>query len=105
MEAQNHPLYPVDREHLNRLLSKNIPNNDDFILLARLLIRYEDFPGAKDLKMDMVKTLENWGLSREELNKTTKRLWSKGDATDATPQAASDEIVGSGFDASDNSVN
>ncbi len=102
MEGQNHPLYSIDREHLNVLLTKKIPEKDDFIILARLLIRYEDFPGAKDLKMDMLKILENWGLSREELNQTTKQIWSRGHSNQ---QALSDDIVGSGFDSSDDSAN
>ena len=68
MEGQNHPLYSIDRDNLNRLLSVNTPNDEDMVEIARLLIRYEDFPGAQDLKMDMLKILKIWGITKELLN-------------------------------------
>ncbi len=97
MEGQIHPLYLVDREHVNRLLAKEIPGDQDLINLARLLMRYEGFPGANDIQMDMLKTLKFWGLTKEELNSKTKKIWSTG----FRPGSGSDEIVGSGFDTSD----
>ena len=59
MEGQNHPLYLMDRDHVNRLLAKEVPNDEDLIDIARLFIRYEGFPGAKDLQMDMKKILKS----------------------------------------------
>ncbi len=100
MEGQNHPLYLVDRDHVNLLLAKESPSDQDLIDIARLLRRYEGFPGAKDIQMDMIKTLKFWGLSQDDLNERTKRIWSKG----FRPGNNSEEIVGSGFDTSDNSV-
>ena len=64
MEVQNHPLYETDRDLLNRLISKNNPAEEDLIDLARLFMRYEDFPGAKDIQMDMVKILKLWGITK-----------------------------------------
>ncbi len=98
MEDQNHPLYLVDRDHVNRLLAKETPGEKDLIDIARLLIRYEGFPGANDIKMDMLKTLKFWGISKEELNSRTKKIWRAG----FRPGNDSEEIVGSGFDTSDN---
>ena len=98
MEGQNHPLYLVDRDHVNRLLSKEIPVDQDLIDIARLFMRYEGFPGANDIQMDMLKTLKFWGLSKEQLNTRTKEIWSKG----FRPGNDSEENVGSGFDTSDN---
>ena len=98
MEGQNHPLYLIDRDHVNRLLAKEIPGDQDLIDIARLLIRYEGFPGANDIQIDMLKTLKLWGISKEELNSRTKKIWSKG----FRPGNDSEEIVGSGFDTSDN---
>ena len=46
MEGQNHPLYETDRDLLNRLISKNNPAEEDLVDIARLLLRYEGFPGA-----------------------------------------------------------
>ena len=78
MEGQNHPLYKTDRDLLNRFISKNDPTEEDLIDLARLFMRYEDFPGAKDIQMDMVKILKFWGISKEDLNKMTREIWAKG---------------------------
>ena len=97
MEGQNHPLYLVDRDHVNRLLAKEIPVDQDLIDIARLIMRYEGFPGANDIQMDMLKTLRLWGLTKEQLNSKTKEIWSKG----FRPGNDSEENVGSGFDTSD----
>tara|TARA_Y100001968_G_scaffold324496_1_gene363998 strand:+ start:55222 stop:55530 length:309 start_codon:yes stop_codon:yes gene_type:complete len=99
-EEQNHPLYLVDRNHLNRLLAKVSPEDEDLIDLARLLNRYEGFPGAKDLQMDMNKILNLWNMTRDSLNLRTKALWQKG----FRPGAKTDDVIGSGFDTSDNTI-
>ena len=101
MEAQSHPLYSIDRDHLNRLLSVNSPKEEDLVEIARLFIRYEDFPGAKDLKSDMLKILNLWGITKEDLNQKTRDIWIKGykSVTD------SDEMLGSSFDTSDDGSN
>ncbi len=101
MQGQNHPLYLVDREHLDRLLATEIPGDQDLIDIARLLMRYEGFPGADDIKMDMLKTLKFWGISKQELNARTKKIWSNG----FRPGNDSEENVGSGFDTSDKNEN
>ena len=97
MEGQNHPLYLVDRDHVNRLLAIKTPVDQDLIDIARLLMRYEGFPGANDIQMDMVKTLRLWGLTKDQLNSRTKEIWSKGFRTGND----SEENIGSGFDTSD----
>ena len=100
MEGQSHPLYSIDRDHLNRLLSVNSPNQDDLVEIARLFIRYEDFPGATDLKRDMLKVLSLWGINKEDLNQKTREIWKKGYKSVTN----SDEMVGSSFDTSDDGV-
>ncbi len=101
MEGQSHPLYSIDRDHLNRMLTIKSPSEQDLVDIARLLMRYEDFQGAKDLKLDMLKLLQIWGLSREKLNNATREIWAKG----FRPGSPPDEGVGSSFDTSENSVN
>ena len=96
-QQQNHPLYLIDRENLNRLLAKNSPQEKDLIDVARLLIRYEAFPGVEDLKLDLKKLLKIWGLTRETLNSKTKEIWGKG----FRPGQDTDLVVGSGFDTAD----
>ncbi len=94
---QNHPLYLIDRENLNRLLAKDSPQDEDLIDLARLFIRYEDFPGVDDLKMDLKKILKHWEISRESLNTKTKLIWEKG----FRPGQNNYDVIGSGFDTAD----
>ena len=97
-EAQNHPLYSIDRENLDRLSAKDSPVSTDFIELARLLIRYQDFKGADDLNSDMEKLLKKWNLNRENLEVITRKLWSEGFRPTSS---SSPDNVGSGFDTSD----
>ena len=99
--GQNHPLYSTDRDHVNRLLLRQNPNEEDLVDIARLFMRYEDFPGAEDLKIDLEKVLKLWGLNKNELHSTTRKIWEK----DFRPDNSSNEIVGSSFDTSENSVN
>ena len=96
---QNHPLYEIDRNNLDRLLAKKSPVDEDIVELARLIIRYEGFPGAKDIKEDSLRILKFWDLSREALNQRAKEIWEKG----YRPGSNLDEEVGSGFDTTINS--
>ena len=97
-EAQNHPLYSTDRENLDRLIGLDSPSSIDFVELARLLIRYQDFKGAEDLNSDMEKLLKKWSLNREKLEEITRKIWSEGFRPTSSP---SSDNVGSGFDTSD----
>ena len=99
-EAQNHPLYSTDREKLDRLCSIDSPESMDFVELARLLIRYQDFNGAEDLNSDMEKLLKKWSINRNKLEEITRKIWSKGFHPTSS---SSTEDVGSGFDTSDSS--
>ena len=94
---QDHPLYTTDRDHIDRMLAKQLPEERDLVDLARLLIRYEGFPGALDLQSDMQKLLNLWGLSRETLNVKAKELWARGFSC----RESGGGSVGSGFDASE----
>ena len=97
-EAQNHPLYSTDRKNLDRLIGVDSPASIDFVELARLLIRYQDFNGAEDLNSDMDKLLEKWSLNRKKLEEITRKIWSEGFRPTGSP---SPDNVGSGFDTSD----
>ena len=99
-EAQNHPLYWTDRENLDRLMGIDSPGSIDFVELARLLIRYQDFKGADDLILDMEKLLKKWDLNRFKLEEITRKMWS--DWFRPTSSTSPDN-VGSGFDTSDSS--
>ena len=97
-EPQNHPLYLTDRENLDRLCAIDSPTSNNFVELARLIIRYQDFRGAEDLNSDMEKLLNKWSINRDKLEAITRKLWSEG----FRPAShSSSDNVGSGFDTSD----
>tara|TARA_Y100001968_G_scaffold50564_1_gene41244 strand:+ start:19874 stop:20194 length:321 start_codon:yes stop_codon:yes gene_type:complete len=100
-DQQNHPLYQIDRDRINRLLGQGSPNNSDLVDLARLIIRYQDFPGADDLKSDLLKVLNLWKMTKESLNSKTKEIWEKG----FRPGNELNDAVGSGFDTDDMTSN
>jgi len=97
LEEQTHPLYDTDRDTVDRLLAVESPADDHLVDAARLLMRYEGFPGAVDLKDDLAKTLRLWGLSRDQLHARTRAIWAAG----FRPAPATAESVGSGFDTAD----
>ena len=99
-DAQNHPLYSTDRENLDRLIGCASPEPIDFVELARLLIRYQNFKGAEDLNSDMAKLLKKWSIDRAQLEEITRKLWSDGYRPSTYPTP---DNVGSGFDTSDSS--
>tara|TARA_Y100001968_G_scaffold176354_1_gene161588 strand:+ start:328 stop:639 length:312 start_codon:yes stop_codon:yes gene_type:complete len=101
-ESQNHPLYSTDRKNLDRLCSIDTPSPIDFVELARLLIRYQDFKGAEDLNLDMQKLLKKWNINQEMLEEKTRQIWSEGFRPSSS---SSPDNVGSGFDTSDSSQN
>ncbi len=99
-DAQNHPLYSTDRENLDKLIGIDEPSPTDFVELARLLIRYQDFKGAEDLNSDMEKLLKKWSINRKKLEEITRKIWSDGFRPTSS---ISPDNVGSGFDTSDSS--
>ena len=94
---QSHPLEASDRDTVERLLAAEQPGDAELIDAARLLMRYQGFPGARDLQEDLARALRLWGLSREALHERTRELWARG----YRPAASTSEGVGSGFDTTD----
>ncbi|MFM7312611.1 MAG: DUF3288 family protein, partial [Cyanobium sp.] len=78
MEEQNHPLHAGDREVVDRLLAADPPAEEHLVDAARLLMRYEGFPGAHDLSADLAKALRLWGLTRQDLHARTRSIWEGG---------------------------
>lgn len=72
-QEQQHPQYGKDRQITTTLLNGNA---DDYNLAecARLRIRYQDFPGASDIRADLDKALQIWGLTEEELFAKTRTI-------------------------------
>ena len=95
-DEQIHPLHDSDKEIVDSLIIKNSPDDFDLINLARLIKRYQNFIGEKDLKADLEKILTFWKISEESLFSKTRIIWSNG----FCPNNRTDDLVGSGFDTS-----
>lgn len=92
---QNHPLHAIDRRVVDALLAAESPAEEHLIDAARLLNRYDGFPGAADLRDDLERVLRHWKLNRDILQRRTRELWKAGYRPGGTRQG---EAVGSGFD-------
>ena len=94
-DEQIHPLHETDKQIIDSLIVKKEPNDFDLINLARLINRYGDFHGEKDLKDDLEKILNFWGITRTQLFSKTRIIWSNN----FKPNDSQEDLVGSGFDA------
>ena len=93
---QTHPLHITDRYIIDSIISKEKPEDIDFINLARLINRYNNFPGEIDIKNDIEKILKFWKMTKMELFSITKKIWSNS----FIPSSTNKDLVGSGFDTS-----
>lgn len=94
-DQQTHPLYESDRAVVDRLLAAAEPADADLVDAARLLNRYQGFPGASDIQEDLAKAVRLWGLDREQLQARTRAIWAAGFRP---MKEAPTEAVGSSFD-------
>ena len=94
---QTHPLHETDKNIIDSLISKENPEDQDFINLARLINRYSGFPGEIEIQNDIKKILKFWEISENELFSKTRNIWSNN----FRPSNTFKELVGSGFDTSD----
>ena len=93
---QTHPLHLTDKNIIDSLISKEKPEDLDFINLARLINRYANFPGENEIKDDITKILKFWKISKNELFSKTKNIWSNS----FKPSSTNKDLIGSGFDTS-----
>lgn len=75
---QRHPQYTKDRQIVNELLAQSTPNNRHYADLARLIIRYQEFIGARDIQADLLKVLANWQMTTEALFAKTREIHAIG---------------------------
>ena len=92
---QNHPLHAIDRVVVDGLLAMETPADQHLVDAARLLHRYDGFPGASDLRDDLERLLRLWKLDRPTLQQRTRAIWAAGFRPGPAGPA---EAVGSGFD-------
>jgi hypothetical protein len=76
MPEQKHPREKQDREILEQLFQEGI-NDHNLAELARLRIRYQNFPGAKSLQQDLDLLLQQWELTEETLFEKTREIHQK----------------------------
>ena len=93
---QTHPLNSTDKNIINSLITKEKPEDIDFVNLARLINRYTNFPGEFEIKDDIEKILKFWKITKNELFSKTKKIWSKNFRQSSTNK----DLVGSSFDTS-----
>ena len=93
---QTHPLHATDKNIIDSLITRDEPEDLDFINLARLINRYTNFPGEIEMKNDIEKILKFWKITKTELFSKTKNIWSKN----FRPSNSNKDLVGSGFDTS-----
>jgi len=93
---QTHPLHATDKNIIDNLIAKEKPEDLDFINLARLINRYNNFPGETEIKNDIEKILNFWKITKKELFSKTKNIWSNS----FRPSNTNKDLVGSGFDTS-----
>ncbi|PSO69350.1 MAG: DUF3288 domain-containing protein [Cyanobacteria bacterium QH_8_48_120] len=76
-QDQQHPRGKQDREIVDRLFQEGTSDRN-LAELARLRIRYRNFPGASDLKRDLDLLLQQWQLNEEQLYEKTRQLHALG---------------------------
>ena len=72
-QDRQHPLHRRDRAIVDNLLISS-PTDYNLAELARLRIRYNGFPGARDIQRDLDVTLQNWQLTETELFVKTRQI-------------------------------
>lgn len=73
LKDQQHPQSKTDRAAVNSLLAAD-PSDWNLAELARLRVRYQGFPGARDIQQDLDTILKRWNLTEEQLFETTRQL-------------------------------
>ncbi|MEB3183609.1 MAG: DUF3288 family protein [Cyanobacteriota bacterium] len=101
MDEQSHPLHALDRQVVDGLLAAASPGEAHLVDAARLLNRYDGFPGASDLRDDLERVLRLWGFDRASLRERTRAIWASGYRPGL---AAGGDAVGSGFDTADDAA-
>jgi hypothetical protein len=76
-KEQKHPQWSSDRQVTDRLLREE-PTDLNLAELARLRIRYQGFPGGRDIQADLDKVLAQWELTEATLFAKTRAIYQNG---------------------------
>lgn len=77
MPEQQHPQEQSDRQILEQLTDE-LPTAENLAEVARLLIRYQNFPGAQGVQKKLATIMQQWNLNKEALFAQTRKLYSDG---------------------------
>ena len=77
-QDQQHPQYKRDRDVVSALKQQQAPSEHNLAELARLYIRYQNFPGARDIQTDLGQLLKSWSLTEETLFEQTRQIHQAG---------------------------
>jgi Protein of unknown function (DUF3288) len=76
-QEQQHPQEARDQLIINQLLQAEA-NDLNLAECARLRIRYQGFPGAREIQRDLDLILQKWQLDETTLFEKTRPLHSQG---------------------------
>lgn len=87
---QIHPQEKNDRAIVQSLLTGEA---SDYHLAeaARLLVRYQGFPGARELQADLGKAIAQWGISEADLFERTRAIHARGGIYQVASRRRSEE--------------
>ncbi|MEM8638588.1 MAG: DUF3288 family protein [Cyanobacteria bacterium P01_G01_bin.54] len=74
---QRHPQEMRDRRILAQLKSDG-RSDYNLVELARLRIRYRNFPGARAIQTELEQLLDSWQLDEEQLFALTRKIHASG---------------------------
>ncbi len=70
---QQHPQAERDRAILERIAQEG-QTDYNLVEVARLRIRYQDFPGAREVQRQLAQILQTWGLSEADLFERSRAI-------------------------------
>ncbi|MDB9313021.1 DUF3288 family protein [Spirulina sp. CS-785/01] len=74
---QQHPQETKDKVTIDRVLQQGDTDYNK-VEVARLCIRYRNFPGARQIQHQLEDILQQWGVTEEELFAQTREIHAKG---------------------------
>ncbi len=77
-QEQKHPQERRDRDIVQDLLQAPVPTELHLVELARLRIRYQGFPGAREIQLHLDQLLQKWQISEAELFDKTRAIHAQG---------------------------
>jgi hypothetical protein len=77
-KEQRHPLAHIDRQVVKSFFVEGM-SDYNLTELARLKIRYHNFPGATDIQFDLDSIMNQWELTEDQLYEKTRLIYARGE--------------------------